>query len=170
MPQTNTGKNLFRKFGSMSISIYKKRFIIAIVCATLLLLFGCKKTIENITENTLKKQFEDNILNKTFIVDLATDSGFNKTSEYTGYDFVLSKTTSYFDGQMTGTKAGIIYTGTWSCNDDFSKLVININSPSIPAEFVFLNRAWKFTKKALPVMELSPWGSTDPKVLHMRRL
>ena len=170
MPQTNTGKNLFRKFESMSISIYNKRFIIAIVCATLLLLFGCKKTIENITENTLKKQFEDNILNKTFVVDFATDNGINKTSEYTGYDFVLSKTTSYFDGPMTGTKAGIIYTGTWSCNEDFSKLVININSPSIPAEFVFLNRAWKFTKKALPVMELSPWGSTEPKVLHMRRL
>ena len=170
MPQKNTGKSLFRKFESMSISIYNKRFIIAIVCATLLLLLGCKKTIENITENTLKKQFEDNILNKTFIVDLATDNGIDKTSEYAGYGFVLSKTTSYFDGPMTGTKAGIVYTGTWSCNEDFSKLVININSPSIPVEFVFLNRAWKFTKKALPVMELSPWGSTDPKVLHMRRL
>ena len=71
---------------------------------------------------------------------------------------------------MTGTKAGVKYTGTWSVNEDFSKLVINIISPSIPIEFIFLNRAWKFTKKALPVMELAPWGSTDPKVLHMRRL
>lgn len=170
MPQKNTGKNFFRKFDFMGISIYNKRFIIATVCATLLLLLSCKKTIETITENTLKKQFEDNILNKTFVVDLATDNGINKTGEYTGYGFVLSKTTSYFDGPMTGTKAGTTYTGTWSCNEDFSKLTININSPSIPVEFVFLNRSWKFTKKALPVMELSPWGSTDPKVLHMRRL
>jgi hypothetical protein len=170
MLQKNKGKNIFRKFDGMVESVYNKRFIIAIVCATMLLLFSCKKTIENITENSLKKQFEDNILNKTFIVDLATDTNINKTSEYTGYDFVLSKTTSYFDGPMTGTKAGVIYTGTWSVNEDFSKLVININSPSIPIEFIFLNRAWKFTKKALPVMELAPWGTTDPKVLHMRRL
>ncbi len=170
MSQKNRGKNIFRKFDNMAVSIYNKRFIIAIVCASMLLLFSCKKTIETITENSLKKQFEDNILNKTFIVDLATDTSNNKTSEYTGYDFVLSKTTSYFDGPMTGTKAGVIYTGTWGVNEDFSKLVININSPSIPTEFIFLNRAWKFTKKALPVMELAPWGTTDPKVLHMRRL
>ena len=170
MAKKNKGKNIFRRFDGMAVSIYNKRFLIAIVCATMLLLFSCKKTIENLTENSLKKQFEENILNKTFIVDLATDTGINKTSEYTGYVFILSKTTSYFDGQMTGTKAGVKYTGTWSVNEDFSKLVININTPSIPIEFIFLNRAWKFTKKALPVMELAPWGSTDPKVLHMRRL
>jgi hypothetical protein len=71
---------------------------------------------------------------------------------------------------MTGTKDGITYSGTWSCNEDYSKLVISLTSPSVPAAFGFINRSWKFTKKALPIMELAPWGTTDPKILHMRRL
>ena len=71
---------------------------------------------------------------------------------------------------MTGTKDGIVYTGTWVSNADYSQLAININSPSVPPEFIFLNRVWRFTKKSLPIMELAPYGTTDPKVLHMRRL
>jgi hypothetical protein len=33
----------------------------------------------------------------------------------------------------------------------------------------FLNREWRFTKKSLPQMELAPWGTTEPLVLHMLR-
>ncbi len=87
-----------------------------------------------------------------------------------GYNFILTKTTSFYDGPMTGTKAGITYSGTWTSNDDYSKLVINLTGTPTPAEFNFINRPWKFTKKAFPIMELSPWGSTDPKILHMERL
>jgi len=71
---------------------------------------------------------------------------------------------------MTAIKNGTTYTGTWSCNEDFSKLTISLTQPTTPAEFVFLNRAWKFTKKAVPVMELAPWGNLNPQVLNMERL
>ena len=71
---------------------------------------------------------------------------------------------------MTSTKDGVIYNGNWACNEDFSKLTIDITKPNTPVEFNFINRAWKFTKKAFPIMELAPWGSTDPKVLQMERL
>lgn len=166
MPQK---KNL-RNFDDMPVIIFKNRIIIALLCAAMLLMGGCKKTVENISTPTLQQYFEDNILNKNFVVEFATDSSVNKTSDYAGYTFVLTKTTSYYDGPMTGTKAGIVYSGTWASNEDYSKLVISLNSPTPPVEFNFINRAWKFTQKNLPIMELAPWGTTDPKVLHMRRL
>jgi len=170
MPQKNIKISILRKFEDMPSSIFNYRFIIALVCAALLLLSGCKKALEDIPDSTLQGYFDSNILNKDFVVDLATDSSVDKTSLYTGYSFILKRTTSYTEGPMTGTKDGMVYTGTWKSNSDYSQLDINLNTPSIPTEFIFLNRVWRFTKKSLPIMELAPYGSTDPKVLHMRRL
>lgn len=150
--------------------IFNYRFWIALMCAGILLLSSCKKTVENISQGTLQSYFEDNILNQDFVVELATDSSVDITADYSGYSFILKKGSTYYNGPMTGTKNGVTYTGTWDCNEDYSKLTINITTPSVPEEFKFLNRSWKFVRKSLPIMELAPWGTTDPKVLHMRRL
>lgn len=149
--------------------LLKWRFLIAILFAAAILLFqGCKKG-ESPTEDLYKKYFEENILNSDFVVSLATDNGTDLTAQYNGWVFMLYKNT-YFDGPMTAKKNGVTHTGTWASNGDYSMLTINLTLPSVPQEFVFINRQWKFTKKALPVMELAPWGSTAPIVLHMRRL
>jgi hypothetical protein len=166
MPQNN----IIRKFGSMPTLIYNHRLIIALLCAALLLTSSCKKTVENISEETLQSYFEDNILNKEFVVNYALDTANNRTGEFVDYSFILTRTSSFYDGPMTGTKGGITYTGTWTSNEDYSKLIISLTSPAPPPSFAFINRAWRFTKKSLPIMELAPWGTTDPKVLHMRRL
>ena len=156
----------------MTDFLYRGRFIVAIVLASLLLLSGsCKKIAAAAgSRSALEALFEENILNRDFVVHLATDNGTDLTSQYTGYVFVLTKTTSYYNGPITGTKAGVTYTGTWTCDESFGKLEINITNPTTPVEFNFINRPWRFTKKAFPVMELAPYGTTDPKVLHMRRL
>ena len=156
------------KLEDMPAKAFRSRYIIAILFAILLLATGCKKTKDAVTQDILQQYFETNILNRDFTVVLATDNGTDLTSQYNGYIFRLLKNTDY-DGQMTGIKNGVTTTGTWSCNEDFSKLTISLTMPSIPAEFVFLNRPWRFTKKAVPVMELAPWGSSDPIVLHMER-
>lgn len=142
--------------------------VIVLVCITICMFFmACSKsTVEAAQTTYYQQQFEDNILNKNFRVRLATDNGADLTAQYTGYTFVLYKST-YYNGPMTGVKNGTTYNGTWSSNDDYSKLVITFSSA--PPEFVFLNREWKFTKKALPIMELAPWGTLEPKVLHMER-
>lgn len=150
--------------------MFNKRLVIAVICALILLSTGCKKFIENVTENQYQRYFEENILTRTFIVDLAKDTAVDKTSLYSGYNFILTKGTTLTGGPITGTRDGVTYSGTWDCNADYSRLTINFTSPSLPAELVFINRAWRFTKKALPVMELAPYASPDPKVLHMRRL
>lgn len=151
--------------------IYSGRIIIALAFACLLLMSSCKKLRAAAgSRSDLESLFEENILNKNFIVHFASDTGVNITSRYDGYNFVLTKTTSFYEGPMTGKKGSVTYSGTWSSNDDYSKLIINLNTPAPPPEFEFLNRSWKFTKKGVPIMELAPWGSTAPKVLHMKRL
>lgn len=149
--------------------IYKLRFIIAIAFAALLLLSsGCKKIVEATTsQNALEQYFEQNILNRDFTVKYASDNGTDITSQFNGFTFRLLKNT-YYDGAMTASNGLLTINGTWSCNSDYSKLVINLPT-SIPA-FSFINREWKFTKKAVPVMELAPWGTTEPDILHMERL
>ncbi len=119
-------------------------------------------------ENILEQYFELNILNNDFIVKYAMDTSNNLTAQYHGYIFRLYRNTLY-DGPMTAVKDGITYNGTWASNEDYGKLVINLSHPTNPNVFRFLNRQWRFTRKALPLMELAPWGSTDPKVLHMER-
>ena len=153
----------------MPVQAFKSRYTIAILFAILLLATSCKKVQDQITQDILQQYFDQNILNRDFQVKLATDNGTDLTSQYTGEVFRLLKNTNY-DGPMTAIKNGTTYTGTWSCNEDFSKLTISLTQPTTPAEFVFLNRAWKFTKKAVPVMELAPWGNLNPQVLHMERL
>jgi hypothetical protein len=152
----------------MKISICKPIVIFFAALSTLLFFSGCSKSsiVEAAKTSYLEQQFEDNFINKNFRVFLATDNGADLTGQYTGYTFVMYKNT-YYDGPFTVVKNSVTYNGTWTSNADYSKLVIAL--PSTPAEFIFLNREWKFTKKSLPVMELAPWGTLEPKVLHMER-
>jgi hypothetical protein len=171
MQPENSQAFISKQLARACIILYHYRIIVAVAFAFLLLLSSCKKlAAASGDRGALEELFEENFLNKNFVVHYASDEGQDLTSQYTGYTFVLTKNASFYEGPLTGTKNGITYTGTWSSNDDYSKLIINLNSPSIPAEFVFLNRAWRFTKKAVPIMELAPWGSTAQKVLHMERL
>lgn len=159
----------FLKSGDMPTVLYRSRFIIAILFAIILLLSSCKKIAEAIqpSQSALQQYFEENILNRDFTVHLATDNGADLTAQFSGYKFKLTKNT-LLDGPMTATNSTNTYTGTWNCNDDYSKLVITL--PATVSAFGFINREWRFTKKTFPIMELAPWGTTDPKVLHMERL
>jgi hypothetical protein len=156
------------KWSDMPGFIYKSRFVIAVAAAIILLASSCKKKVEAVQQDFLQQYFEQNILNKDFIVHLATESGVNKTSQFAEYKFKLTKNT-LIDGPMTATSTTTTINGTWSSNEDYSKLVITLPANTVPA-FSFLNREWRFTKKAVPLMELAPWGTTEPIVLHMMRL
>lgn len=149
--------------------VVKWGFLIALFFAMgILLLQGCNKS-EDPAAQLYEEYFEENVLNSDFVVQLASDNGVDNTAQYNGWVFRLMKNT-FYDGPMTAVKAGVTYTGTWACDQSYGKLTININQPSVPAEFVFINRAWRFVKKDLPVMELAPWGSSAAQLLHMRRL
>ncbi len=171
MQLKNIQESTAPKFKNMPELFYRSRFIIAIVIAVILLCSSCSKSPLDIlnqpSQSFLQQYFEDNILNRDFKVKLATDSTVDLTTQFSGYTFRLTKNT-LLNGPMTAVNGSLTYTGTWSSNDDYSKLVISL--PSSVTAFIFLNREWRFTKKAVPIMELAPWGTTEPKVLHMERL
>lgn len=149
---------------------FTKIKILMLCCLTLLCLSSCKKlALLSGDKTALEAFFAENVLNRNFVVDFASENGTDKTSEYKGYVFVLTKGDTYYAGVLTGIKNNQTYTGTWSTTENFSQLVINLNSPSIPNEFIYLNRTWKFTKKIPPVLQLTPDVAED-KVLYMRRI
>ena len=141
------------------------KYISIIVLCCLLIFTSCKKG-GGLNNALLEKYFETNVLNRNFTVSLATDNNTDLTANYTGYIFVLLETDLYH-GPLKASKGGAVYMGTWSSNDDYSKLDITLSVP--PQEFTFLNRAWRFTSKSFPTLKLSPWGSTEALVLHMYR-
>ena len=124
----------------------------------------CKKAETN-SGTVLQKYFETSVLNQNIIVNFASDSGTDITSNYTGYTFVLLKT-DYYHGPLQVTTNGTVTTGSWSCNDDYSKLTITL--PGTSPQFAFLSRSWRFTSKSQTVMKLAPWGSTAPLILYMQ--
>ncbi len=168
MPQKKTQISLLQKVDNLPEFLYRSRFIIVILLSIVLLLASCSKSaIEAKAISAVQQYFEDNVIGRDFRIELATDNGTDITSQYTGFLFRLTKNTSY-DGPFTATMGATVYSGTWSSNEDYSKLVISL--PTAPPSFAFLIREWKFTKKSFPIMELAPWGTTEPDVLHMERL
>ncbi len=135
------------------------------ILSFLLLNTSCKKSADP-NNPFLQQLFETNVLNRNFTVSLAKDNTTDLTANYSGYIFVLLKT-DFYHGPLQATKNGTTYTGTWSSNADYSKLTIVLPVP--PSEFSFLSREWRFTSKSFPTLELAPWGSTNPLVLHMYR-
>lgn len=155
----------------MPALFYRGRFFIALLVAIILLSSSCKKLRAAMgDENALRDYFDSEIINRTFIVELATDSSTDITSRYAGYKFILSRTSSYIDGPMIGFNTTDTIRGTWTSSSDYGFLTIALNQPNVPSSFVFINRKWRFVRKDVPLMQLAPYGTTDPKVLNMRRL
>jgi len=137
-----------------------------ILLLLLLMSTSCKKNGDPGTNALLEQYFEANVLNRSFTVSFAEDNGTDLTANYAGYAFVLLKT-DFYHGPLQATKGGTTFTGTWSSNNDYSKLIISLSAP--PSEFGFLSRAWRFTSKNFPTLKLAPWGSSEALVLHMFR-
>lgn len=150
-------------------SLFKWRFAVAIaMAAAILFLFGCKKIVEDTQQDIAQQYFENNILNKDFVVDSAYDNDTDITARYAGFRIRLLKTT-LADGPITATKADSIVTGTWQATESYGKLNIIFGNP--PSGFPYLNRSWRFLEKNLPVMKLAPWGVAGASTrLYLRRL
>jgi len=130
MPQKNTPTFTVPKPQELPRIIYRLRFVIALILAAVLLLSGCsKEALAEANKSMLEQYFEDNILNRDFNVEMATDNGTNITAQFSGYTFVLAKNTLR-DGPMTATIGSTVLTGSWSANEDYSKLVISLPKPA----------------------------------------
>src|SRR5215212_2372349 len=118
MPQESFPIFIRTKLNGMPGFLYRSRFIIALASAILLFCSKCSKSvIEPVSPDLVAQYFETNILNKDFVVHLATDNGADLTAQYNGYVFKLYKNTMT-DGPMTAITGSTTYNGTWSTNAD----------------------------------------------------
>ncbi len=158
----------------MPALITKTKFLFTVLSSIIVFTISCKKAAEEQTTSILQQYFEQNVLNRDFTVNRAIDDTVhNKTAEYSPYVFRLEKNTtsnSQTDGPMNAKVNGtIVYSGTWTCTEEYGKLTIQLTQPLTPPEFIFINRSWKFTEKAFPIMKLAPWGSSAHDTLFMER-
>jgi hypothetical protein len=136
---------------------------ILMLCLVITTSVGCKKKKQEIIEEKvynptfLNKYFEDNILNRDITVTEARFQGRDTTPMYSGYVFKLLKNT-YYDGPFEARHNGNLYTGTWTCNEDYSKLTLDIKQTGA-LEWVSIS--WKFTNKTTTVLEIVPWFTFD---------
>lgn len=149
--------------------IFKRISLLFCVAIFVFSATSCKKIIDDIRQNWAEDYFEDNIMERNFKITYAKKDSANITTLFDGYTFILYKNT-FYDGPMVAIKDGITYNGTWACNEDYGKLTIQIAHPDpVNSGFNFINRSWRFKRKALPVLELAPWGNQLPHELHLLR-
>lgn len=133
------------------------------VVFTVILLFATtscsKKKLEEkaFEPSTMNKYFEDYILNKDFTISEARYQGRDTGGLFTGYTFKLLKN-SYYDGPFEARVSNRLYTGSWQCNEDYSKLNLFINKSDT---LNWISISWKFKSKSFDVLELVPWFNTD---------
>lgn len=138
------------------------RHIFSLVIIGICLLASCKKKEEIIAAkayepNTLNQFFETYILNKDIRVTQAKFEGRDTTAMYSDYTFKLYKNT-YYDGPFEARNSTDTFTGTWQCNDDYSKLSLKISGNGA---LDWVNIDWKFKSKSTTTLELIPWFNFD---------
>jgi uncharacterized protein YhdP len=138
------------------------RHIFSLVIIGICLLASCKKKEEIIAAkayepNTLNQFFETYILNKDIRVTQAKFEGRDTTAMYSDYTFKLYKNT-YYDGPFEARNSTDTFTGTWQCNDDYSKLSLKIGGNGA---LDWVNIDWKFKSKSTTTLELIPWFNFD---------
>src|SRR5688572_28303704 len=109
---------------NMNFSKYLKA---ALVFCTITMLACDKDPSDN--GSIFEKYFEENILNRDFIVNFASANGADITAQYNGYIFRMSKT-DYYHGPAEAKIGSTVYPGTWSSNEDYSKLTITLPGSS----------------------------------------
>jgi hypothetical protein len=140
----------------------KKLIFVLSTALFVLSINSCKKKEEIIAQkayepSTMNKFFEDYILNKDIRVFQAKFEGRDTTFMYNDYIFKLYKNT-YYDGPFEARTSKDTFTGTWQCNDDYSKLILDIKKNSA---LDWVSISWKFKSKSTSSMELIPWFDTD---------
>ena len=143
-----------------------KKLLTFLILTFLMLTFSCKKSADKVSNSLAEKYFEMYVIGNDFAVTLAKDSTTDLTADYKNYKFVLLET-DLLHGPLKATSGTDTYMGTWQTNADYGKL--DISFPDSISVLKFLSRSWRFTKKANPTLELAPWGTTAPIVLHMTR-
>lgn len=132
-----------------------KKWIMA--CSLLLLLSGCKKTIENAQEDLVIRAMTDG----EWVINGFTVQGNNITADFSGYKFKY-----YSNRTVDAIKNGAVEkTGTWEGNA--STMIISANFPAATHPLNLINGSWLVTRNGWTYVEATQTVGSEVKTLRL---
>jgi len=114
----------------------------------------------------LEQMFELYVLNSPVMITQAIDTAGNNITPIYQNQIITLKKKTYYDGPMEILAGGILYTGTWKSNNDYSTLELSITGKP---EFEFFLSPWRFTYKSLTILRLAPISNPLKKALELQK-
>lgn len=126
----------------------------------LLLLAGCKKTIENAQEDLVIRAMTDG----EWVINGFTVQGNNITADFSGYKFKY-----YSNRTVDAIKNGAVEkTGTWEGNA--STMIISANFPAATHPLNLINGSWLVTRNGWTYVEATQTVGSEVKTLRLDKL
>ena len=126
----------------------------------LLLLSGCKKTIENAQEDLVIRAITDG----EWVINGFTVQGNNITADFSGYKFKY-----YSNRTVDAIKNGAVEkTGTWEGNA--STMIISANFPAATHPLNLINGSWLVTRNGWTYVEATQTVGSEVKTLRLDKL
>lgn len=126
----------------------------------LLLLSGCKKTIENAQEDLVIRAMTDG----EWVINGFTVQGNNITTDFTGYKFKY-----YSNRTVDAIKNGAVEkTGTWEGNA--STMIISASFPAATHPLNLINGSWLVTRNGWTYVEATQTVGSEVKTLRLDKL
>lgn len=126
----------------------------------LLLLSGCKKTIENAQEDLVIRAMTDG----EWVINGFTVQGNNITADFSGYKFKY-----YSNRTVDAIKNGAVEkTGTWEGNA--STMIISANFPAAIHPLNLINGSWLVTRNGWTYVEATQTVGSEVKTLRLDKL
>ncbi len=135
-----------------------RKTIVFISCV--LLLTGCKKTIEKIKENAVI----DAMTEGQWVVTKFVKNGTAITSDFANYKFQF-----HSNKTVDAIKNSIVEkTGTW--DGDANSMTITANFPNVVEPLVLLNGNWHIDNNSWTFVVASQNSGTETKTLRLEKL
>ena len=135
-----------------------KKFLVFTVA--IVLLTGCKKTVEKIAEDLVIKAMTDG----QWKVSNFVNNGANITADFTNYKF------QYYENRtVDAINNGIVEkTGTWNGNATTMTTSANFSSPAYPLNLI--NGEWRIVRNSWTYIEVTQTIGLDTKIMRLDKL
>ena len=137
----------------------KKSLLLVAVFAGVMMLFSCKKAIEQQQKNIII----DAMTNGRWYVEQYKQNTADISIDFFGYEFQF-----YENGNVDGIKNTSTKSGTWTT--DITNYTITANFPASANDTLkLLNYTWKITDSYLDYVEAKTTTGSGDNILHLRK-
>ncbi len=137
----------------------KKSLLLVAALAGVIMLFSCKKAIEQQQKNIIINA----MTNGRWYVEQYKQNTADISTDFLGYEFQF-----YENGNVDAIKSTTTQSGTWS--SDITNYTITANYPASASDTLkLLNYTWKITDSYLDYVEAKTTTTGGDNILHLRK-